>query len=143
MNKKTETLTPALSHPMERKNTRRVSCEQSRSLCRDDCSLIGWERAGVRVFLFAATNVPAKRHRFLKSPSNVSSFSLTCMKFTGRWFKSMLGIASAALLSLARLHAETGGDYQIFVTNEKSGDLTVINGADFKVTGTIHAGKRP
>src|SRR5437016_2802669 len=33
--------------------------------------------------------------------------------------------------------------YQIFVSNEKSGDLTVINGADFKVTATIPVGKRP
>src|SRR5689334_5968952 len=79
----------------------------------------------------------------LKSPSITSSFSLAWMKITVHWFKSTLAIVSAALLSLVRLHAETGGDYQIFVTNEKSGDLTVINGTDFKVTGTIHAGKRP
>ena len=39
-------------------------------------------------------------------------------------------------------HAE-GGSYQIFVSNEKSGDLTVINGGDFKVTATIPVGKRP
>ena len=36
-----------------------------------------------------------------------------------------------------------GGEYQIFVSNEKSGDLTVIDGADFKVTATIPVGKRP
>jgi YVTN family beta-propeller protein len=33
--------------------------------------------------------------------------------------------------------------YQIFVSNEKSGDLTVISGGDFKVTATIPVGKRP
>jgi YVTN family beta-propeller protein len=33
--------------------------------------------------------------------------------------------------------------YQIFVSNEKGGTLTVINGADFKVTDTIPVGKRP
>jgi YVTN family beta-propeller protein len=33
--------------------------------------------------------------------------------------------------------------YQIYVTNEHSGDVTVINGADFKVTATIPVGKRP
>src|SRR5579862_7971526 len=33
--------------------------------------------------------------------------------------------------------------YQIFVTNEKSGDLTIIDGSDFKVIGTIAVGKRP
>ena len=36
-----------------------------------------------------------------------------------------------------------GGAYQIFVTNERSGDVTVISGADFKVTSTIPVGKRP
>ncbi len=34
-------------------------------------------------------------------------------------------------------------DYQIFVSNEKSGTLTVISGGDFKVTDTITVGKRP
>jgi YVTN family beta-propeller protein len=33
--------------------------------------------------------------------------------------------------------------YQIVISNEKSGDLTVISGEDFKVTATIKAGKRP
>jgi YVTN family beta-propeller protein len=33
--------------------------------------------------------------------------------------------------------------YQIFVSNEHAGTITVINGADFKVTDTIVAGKRP
>src|SRR5271167_1594233 len=33
--------------------------------------------------------------------------------------------------------------YQIFVSNEKSGDVTVIDGSDFKVTATIPVGKRP
>ena len=39
--------------------------------------------------------------------------------------------------------ARAANDYQIFVSNEKSGDITVINGADFKVTATIPVGKRP
>ena len=34
-------------------------------------------------------------------------------------------------------------DYQIFVTNERSGDVTVIDGGDFKVVDTIPVGKRP
>lgn len=33
--------------------------------------------------------------------------------------------------------------YQVFVTDEKSGDVTVINGSDFKVAATIPVGKRP
>jgi YVTN family beta-propeller protein len=35
------------------------------------------------------------------------------------------------------------GAYQIYVTNERSGDLTVISGNDLKVTATIPVGKRP
>jgi len=34
-------------------------------------------------------------------------------------------------------------NYQIFVSNEKSGDVTVINGGDNQVLGTIPVGKRP
>jgi YVTN family beta-propeller protein len=37
----------------------------------------------------------------------------------------------------------TGQNYQIFVSNEKSGDVTVINAGDFKVVATISVGKRP
>jgi YVTN family beta-propeller protein len=33
--------------------------------------------------------------------------------------------------------------YEIFVSNEKSGDVTVINGADFSVVATVPVGKRP
>jgi YVTN family beta-propeller protein len=33
--------------------------------------------------------------------------------------------------------------YQVFVTNERSGDVTVINGGDFSVVATIPVGKRP
>src|ERR1017187_4419238 len=52
-------------------------------------------------------------------------------------------IGGALLLWAAPARSRTGGDYQIFVSNEKSGTITVINGADFKVTDTIVAGKRP
>ena len=34
-------------------------------------------------------------------------------------------------------------DYQVFVSNEKSGDLTVISGADYRVVTHIPVGKRP
>src|SRR5260370_80737 len=54
--------------------------------------------------------------------------------------KSMLAIFAAVLL-YGSAHGQ--GNYKIFVTNEKSGDLTVINGADFKVAATIPVGKRP
>src|ERR1022692_287636 len=50
-------------------------------------------------------------------------------------------ICSAFLLCSAGSRAADG--YQIFVSNEKSGDLTVISGGDFKVTATIPVGMRP
>jgi YVTN family beta-propeller protein len=50
-----------------------------------------------------------------------------------------------ALLPCAPLWAQSlsGQNYQIFVSNEKSGDVTVINGSDLKVVATISVGKRP
>jgi YVTN family beta-propeller protein len=45
-----------------------------------------------------------------------------------------------AALPIMAMSAPT---YQVFVTNERSGDVTVINGADFSVTATIPVGKRP
>ncbi|MCA1685686.1 MAG: hypothetical protein LC745_06800, partial [Planctomycetia bacterium] len=35
------------------------------------------------------------------------------------------------------------GAYLVCVSNERSGDVTVINGADRKVVATVSAGKRP
>ena len=53
-------------------------------------------------------------------------------------------IVCAAILShAAPSQSQPVGDYQIFVSNERSGDLTVIGGADFKVIATIPVGKRP
>src|SRR3954465_6516878 len=56
--------------------------------------------------------------------------------------RTVIAVVSVALFALGA-HAQSGRDYQVFVSNEKSGDLTVIDGASFKVTATIHAGKRP
>ena len=39
--------------------------------------------------------------------------------------------------------AKPRGAYRIYVTNEMSGDLTVIDSADFEVVGTYPLGKRP
>src|ERR1017187_6710331 len=52
-------------------------------------------------------------------------------------------LCGAVLLSFATAKSQTGGDYQIFVSDEKSGDLTVINGSDQKVVTTFPVGKRP
>jgi YVTN family beta-propeller protein len=52
---------------------------------------------------------------------------------------ALLLIASAAVPAPANAAAA----YQIFVTNERSGDITIIDGGDFKVVATIPVGKRP
>ena len=50
-------------------------------------------------------------------------------------------LACVVVLSApASLQAAT---YQVYVTNERSGDVTVINGGDFSVAATIAVGKRP
>lgn len=54
-----------------------------------------------------------------------------------------LRILGSALLALSPLAGHAGQDYQIYVSNEKSGDITVINGRDNTVLGTITVGKRP
>jgi YVTN family beta-propeller protein len=53
--------------------------------------------------------------------------------------KAALCAALAAGFPVA-LQAAT---YQVFVTNERSGDVTVIDGGNLKVTATIPVGKRP
>src|SRR6476469_6292637 len=40
-------------------------------------------------------------------------------------------------------YAQHGAAYQVFVSNEKFGYLTDIDGGTFTVTARIHAGKRP
>src|SRR5271156_760243 len=54
-----------------------------------------------------------------------------------------LSLSSVFVLCPSQAFGQTGGDYQIFVSNEHSGDVTVIDGTDFKVTATIPVGKRP
>jgi YVTN family beta-propeller protein len=65
------------------------------------------------------------------------------MKSTFSAASRLAALAGALLLQTTTARAGAGIDYQIFVSNEKSGDLTVINGADFKVVATIPVGKRP
>lgn len=54
-------------------------------------------------------------------------------------------LALATLCGLALLPARSfaSGDFYVFVSNERSGDLTVIDGATHRVTATIPVGKRP
>jgi YVTN family beta-propeller protein len=63
-------------------------------------------------------------------------------------FNSAAWISAVGALALlasatAPSSAQAAAAYQIYVTNEKSGDVTVIDGSDFKVVGTIPVGKRP
>jgi YVTN family beta-propeller protein len=50
---------------------------------------------------------------------------------------------SALALASTAVPAGAAAGYQVYVTNEKSGDVTVIDGASNSVVGTIAVGKRP
>jgi len=54
-----------------------------------------------------------------------------------------LALCSLAFCSLVSMAVHAADPYEIFVSNERSGDLTVIAGSDFKVLATIPVGKRP
>jgi YVTN family beta-propeller protein len=54
----------------------------------------------------------------------------------------ILTAATVLLVSLS-VRAHAASSYQVYVTNERSGDITVINGSDASVTATIPVGKRP
>jgi YVTN family beta-propeller protein len=51
--------------------------------------------------------------------------------------------AALVAVALAGSMPASAAGYRIFVTNERSGDVTVIDGGDFKVVSTIAVGKRP
>ncbi|MEJ0035767.1 MAG: beta-propeller fold lactonase family protein [Gammaproteobacteria bacterium] len=55
---------------------------------------------------------------------------------------ALLAVALGALLPVAT-PAQAAGGYQIYVSNEKSGDVTVIDGATLKAVATFPVGKRP
>src|SRR2546427_2078332 len=58
----------------------------------------------------------------------------------------MRGLQFAAPLLVAALvlgHARAGAEVRVFVTNEKSDNVTVIDAATRKVIQTIPVGKRP
>ena len=52
-------------------------------------------------------------------------------------------VLGPVLFALSPLTVHAGQNYQVYVSNEKSGDITVINGSDNQVVGTIPVGKRP
>ena len=60
-------------------------------------------------------------------------------EFRSAWSAGLVTLALAGSLATPAWAA----GYQIFVSNEHSGDVTVIDGGDFKVVGTFPVGKRP
>src|SRR2546426_11415032 len=52
-------------------------------------------------------------------------------------------LAGLVLLVLALGSTRAGAELRVFVTNEKSDDVTVIDAATRAVVGTIKVGKRP
>src|SRR5271169_6294236 len=52
-------------------------------------------------------------------------------------------LCAAVLIAAPGSSLRAAPAYQIYVSNERSGDLTVINGSDFSVAATIPVGKRP
>ena len=66
-------------------------------------------------------------------------------RFSSAAWRGVVGalalVASVTTYAAAAQYQATS--YQIWVSNERSGDATIIDGADFKVVGTIPVGKRP
>src|ERR1700722_1723077 len=58
------------------------------------------------------------------------------------WFQGFQVLGFVLIGSLP-LSGQASQNYQVYVSNEKSGDVTVINGSDNQVLGTIPVGKRP
>jgi len=55
-----------------------------------------------------------------------------------------VGIGLALALSLwSPRFAQAAENFQLYVSNERSADVTIIDGSDLKVVGTIAVGKRP
>lgn len=55
----------------------------------------------------------------------------------------LVAAALAILLLSPTAHAQAAEKFQVYVSNERSGDVTVIDGASFKVIRTFAVGKRP
>jgi YVTN family beta-propeller protein len=52
-------------------------------------------------------------------------------------------LLGTVLIALSPLAVQAAQNYQIYVSNEKSGDVSIINGSDNQVLATIPVGKRP
>ena len=59
------------------------------------------------------------------------------------WTSAVGALALFAAATIPAPARAAAAAYQIFVSNERGGDITVIDGGDFKIVGTIPVGKRP
>jgi len=91
---------------------------------------------------FVTVQLQPQKMKFPLAISRISAINVP-MKSHFRPMLSAITFCGAILLWTAPARSQTNGGYQIFVSNEHSGTITVINGADFKVTDTIPVGKRP
>lgn len=57
------------------------------------------------------------------------------------WLSAVSCTLAVALAAASA--AQAAGSYRIYVSDERSNEITVIDGADFSVVGTIPVGKRP
>lgn len=64
-------------------------------------------------------------------------------KCIARLARDGLGPFGTLLLAALPVAGHASAPYQVFVTDEKSGDVTVIDGTAFTVNGTIAVGTRP
>lgn len=63
--------------------------------------------------------------------------------WNGRVLQCVSVLGTLALVLAAATADAAPESYQIFVSNERGGTVTVINGSDFSVAGNIAVGKRP
>jgi len=64
------------------------------------------------------------------------------VKFDNGYRCMRAALVAVVLSAAAAVCARAASPYQVYVTNERSGDITVIN-SDFRVAATIPVGKRP
>ena len=89
------------------------------------------------------------RVRFLPARRSIAKkFTLTSIRVAAYQvlmetrFRTTIARAILGVFLFAAVSSNAAG-YHIFVSDEHSGDVTVIDGSDFKVTATIPVGKRP
>jgi YVTN family beta-propeller protein len=99
--------------------------------------------AGFAFTTFAASISHNRQSHDMRSAGGSNMMHIEMIDGTLRAACRALGLASCCALGLAAPGFGADAGYRIFVTNEGSGDLTVIDGATNRVTATWPLGKRP